>query len=109
MTAITGYHAHIYFDAGTEATARAVCQEAGSLFPVTVGRMHRKPVGPHPRWSCQLGFGPEAFALVIPWLMLNRRGLTVFVHADTGDPLADHRDHDMWMGERLRLDLSMFG
>lgn len=108
MTAITGYHAHVYFDAKTEATARAVCEEAGRRFAATVGRMHRRQVGPHPRWSCQLGFGPEAFGDVIPWLMLNRRGLTVFIHAETGDPLADHRDHDMWMGDRLQLDLSMF-
>ena len=64
--------------------------------------------GPHPRWSCQLGFAADAFDQVIPWLMLNRQGLTIFTHAETGDHLADHRDHALWMGELLDLDLSIF-
>ena len=33
-----------------------------------------------------------SFPDIVPWLMLNRRGLTVFVHPETGDNLADHRD-----------------
>ena len=108
MTEITGYHAHVYFDADTQETARLVCEEAARLFPVQVGRMHARNVGPHPRWSCQLGFGPESFDRVIPWLMINRRGLTVFTHPETGDHLSDHRDRAIWMGEMLPLDLSIF-
>lgn len=109
MTQITGYHAHVYFDEASTDTARAVCAEAGGLFDVTVGRHHEKCVGPHPRWSCQIAFAPDQFDKVIPWLMLNRRGLTVFTHPETGDALTDHRDRAIWMGETLALDLSMFG
>lgn len=108
MTAIAGYHAHVYFDADTTETARQVCEAAAELFAVTMGRMHLKPVGPHPRPSCQLAFGAEAFAEVVPWLMLNRNGLTVFAHPETGDELTDHRDRALWMGEMLPLDLSIF-
>lgn len=109
MPEIKGYHAHVYFDAGTIDTARAVCEEAARLFPaVTMGRTHERNVGPHPRWSCQLGFGPEALDQVLPWLMLNRQGLTVFTHPDTGEHLEDHRDRAVWMGELLELDLSIF-
>jgi DOPA 4,5-dioxygenase len=35
---------------------------------------------------------------VIPWLIVNRRGLTVFAHAMTGDTLKDHTDHVLWLG-----------
>ncbi|MGE8385139.1 MAG: DOPA 4,5-dioxygenase family protein, partial [Pseudomonas putida] len=59
MQRIKGYHAHVYYDAATMEQARELCEEAARLFPVTMGRMHQKPVGPHPDWSCQLAFGPE--------------------------------------------------
>lgn len=108
MPDITGYHAHVYFDEKTQETARQICEEATRLFPVKMGRVHSKNVGPHPRWSCQLAFGPEAFDRVIPWLMLDRQGLTIFTHPETGDHLADHRDRAIWMGEMLDLDLSIF-
>ena len=47
------------------------------------------------------------FPEVIAWLALNRDGLVVFVHAETDDPLADHLDHVLWLGESrpLRLDV----
>ena len=61
MPEITGYHAHVYFDADTQDTAQQVCEEAARLFPVQMGRMHARNVGPHPRWSCQLGFAADAF------------------------------------------------
>lgn len=108
MPEITGYHAHVYFDIDTQDTARQVCEEAARLFPVQMGRMHARTVGPHPRWSCQLGFSPDAFDTVIPWLMLNRQGLTIFTHPETGNALVDHRDRALWMGEMLALDLSIF-
>ena len=45
---------------------------------------------------------------VLPWLALNRKGLVVFLHPLTGDELADHRDHAIWMGALRPLDLSIF-
>lgn len=106
MSAITGYHAHVYFDAADREQARALCEAAGRAFGVTVGRMHDKPVGPHPRGSCQLAFGPEKLAAVIPWLMTNRNGLTVFAHAETGDAIRDHTEHVLWLGPSETLNLA---
>ena len=106
--AITGWHAHVYFDAGTKDEARALCEAAVARFGIAMGRMHDGPVGPHPVGSCQLSVPPGAFAEVIPWLALNRGGLTVFAHAETGDHLADHTRHVVWLGESLPLDLSIF-
>lgn len=104
---IQGYHAHIYFDAGTLELARAVIEAAGEQFPLQVGRTHQRLVGPHSAWSCQLAFAPAIAGDVIGWLCLNRSGLSVLVHPLTGNDLADHRDHAIWMGAELPLNLSV--
>jgi DOPA 4,5-dioxygenase len=109
MTAIAGYHAHVYYDAATREEARLLCEAAGKRFPITVGRMHDNPVGPHPRGSCQLAFGTEQLAEVLPWLVLNRNGLTVFTHAETGNAIRDHTAHVIWLGPSETLDLSKLG
>jgi aromatic ring-cleaving dioxygenase len=103
---ITGYHAHVYYDAATRAQAEQLVAAAGKTFGIRVGRMHDRPVGPHPRGSCQLTVPPEQFAAVIPWLIENRRGLTVFTHAETGNAIKDHTDHVLWLGPSEPLDLS---
>ncbi len=109
MPAITGYHAHVYFDAETLDQARALCEAARDTLPVEMGRVHEKCVGPHPMWSCQLSFDPEALGEVMSWLVMHRDGLIIFTHPNTGDHLLDHRDRAIWMGGYLELDLSIFG
>jgi len=104
---IAGYHAHVYFDAATLDQARALCEAAARRFPLKMGRVHEKPVGPHPDWSCQLAFKASLFAEVVPWLALHRKGLVVFIHPITGQDLIDHRDRAMWMGAVRPLDLSV--
>lgn len=99
------YHAHVYFDEKTVEQARKLCESAAKRFGVAMGRVHRKPVGPHPRWSCQLAFPPELFGAFVPWLVQNRGGLTIFLHPNTGQALEDHRDRAVWMGELLPLKL----
>jgi DOPA 4,5-dioxygenase len=106
MPTITGYHAHVYFDAARREQAARVCAEAGRRFGVTVGRMHDVPVGPHPRPSCQLAFTPDRFGEVMQWLITARSGLTVFAHAVTGDDLKDHTDLVIWLGPSEKIDLS---
>lgn len=108
MTEIKSFHAHVYFDADTVAQARSLCERAADQFGVEMGRVHERPVGPHPMWSCQLACSPEQFAALLPWLALNRDGLIVFSHPETGDNLADHRDHAIWLGTGLELNLSIF-
>jgi DOPA 4,5-dioxygenase len=106
MAAIREYHAHIYYDAATRVQAEALVRAAGETFGVKVGRMHDHPVGPHPRGSCQLTVTPEQFAEVVPWLVVNRHGLTVFAHAQTGNALKDHTEHVIWLGPSEPLKLS---
>ncbi len=103
---IANFHAHIYFDAQELEPAQRLAEAARARFGVLVGRFHVQPVGPHPRGSCQLAVATEAFGAVIPWLALNRQALTIFAHPNTGDDLADHTDHVIWLGpsETLRLE-----
>ena len=108
LSRITGYHAHVYFTHETVEQARALCEAARDAFGVNMGRGHEKPVGPHPMFSCQLAATVEQFAILLPWLALHRNGLIVFAHPETGDDLSDHRDHGIWLGTGLALDLSIF-
>jgi len=105
LSAVAGYHAHVYYDAASKDDALALREALAARFEVELGRMHDRPVGPHPCWSYQVAFAPSVFDRVIPWLALNRSGLVVFVHPNTGDDLGDHRDRAIWMGAKLDLDL----
>lgn len=108
MGNITGYHAHLYYDENTIDKAKELCELIAQKFDVEYGKFHEKNVGPHPRWSVRISVDRNKFGRCIPWLMKNRDGLTVFIHAETGDDLIDHTDHAIWMGEMLELDLSVF-
>ena len=105
---IKSFDAHIYYDEDSFERAKTLIEAAGEQFALRIGHMHRKPVGPHPCWSCVLEFAPALFDAVVSWLMLNRDGLAVLVHPDTGDDLKDHTDFALWMGEIKPLNLSMF-
>ena len=102
-----GLARHVYFAEAEVDRARAVCEGARDLFDIQMGRMHVQPVGPHPTGSCQLTVQQAQFQDVMSWLALNRDGLTVFAHAETGDVMADHTQHVMWLGEsrELRIDV----
>lgn len=106
---IHGFHCHIYFGPDTVAQARTLCETAALKFPLRIGRVHEKPVGPHPDWSCQLAFKPALFGEVVPWLAMHRGGLVVFIHPISDNDLVDHRDRAMWMGAVRPLDLRMLG
>lgn len=108
MPQIHGYHAHVYFDAQTIDQARALCEAATAKFEIQMGRVHQQLVGPHPDWSCQLAFAHKDFADIVLWLALNRKQLVVFLHPLTGDELADHTAHAIWMGAVRPLNLEVF-
>ena len=106
---VRDFHAHIYFDPEEVEQARALGSAAGERFGVPQGHYHLRPVGPHPRGSVQLTVPAEQFGEVAQWLALNRGGLTIFAHANTGDDLADHTQHVIWFGESEPLNLAIFG
>ncbi len=106
---ITHYHAHIYYDAETRDHAAHLRERVAEKFPTALlGRWHDAPVGPHPQSMYQIAFPREILATFVPWLMLNRDGLTVLLHPETGDDLTDHTAHAAWMGAILPLRLEVF-
>lgn len=106
---IEDYHIHVYYDAASKPRAEALRAKLEAAFPeAEYGRWHDKPVGPHPEWSYQVKFGHDLFARIVPFLALERKGLTVLVHPNTGDDLRDHRDYALWMGSMPDLTLSIF-
>jgi aromatic ring-cleaving dioxygenase len=49
-------------------------------------------------------FRPDEFPRFVPWLMLNRNGLAVLIHPNTGRSKSDHLVHALWLGEVLALN-----
>ncbi|MBI4527914.1 MAG: DOPA 4,5-dioxygenase family protein [Deltaproteobacteria bacterium] len=105
---IHAFHAHIYYDPETRKAAARV-REGLARFAVQLGGWHDEPVGPHPKSMYQAVFPPEEFGRVVPWLMLNRENLDILVHPETGDNLADHSAHALWLGTKIELRLRVFG
>ncbi len=85
---IQSFHAHIYFRDGEErAKAEVLRNQIGERFLVQLGRWHDKLV-----------------AAFVPWLMLNRNGLAILLHPNTGRPRADHLVNAVWFGEILPIE-----
>jgi DOPA 4,5-dioxygenase len=105
-SAIQLYHAHVYYDPQTRAKAELLRERVGERFPqATLGRWHDALVGPHTQSMYQIAFPVEMFAEFAPWLMLNRDGLTILLHPETGRAKADHTAHAVWMGAVLPVKL----
>jgi len=105
---ILSWHAHVYFDpAGSRDRAERVRAGIAARFTVQLGRWHEGLVGPHTAPMYQVAFEPAVFAGLVPWLALNREGLSVLVHPNTLAPRADHLEHALWLGTPLpvRSDL----
>ncbi len=105
LDTIQSYHAHIYFDGPAQrAAAETLREEIARRFAVLIGRWHDRLVGPHSRPMYQVAFPIAEFARFVPWLMINRQGLAVLVHPNTGRPRNDHLIHAIWLGEILDVD-----
>jgi aromatic ring-cleaving dioxygenase len=105
LDTIQSYHAHIYFDGPEQRrVAETLRVEIAERFSVLIGRWHDQPIGPHARPMYQVAFALAEFARLVPWLMLNRRGLAVLIHANTGHPKRDHLSNAIWLGEILDID-----
>ena len=110
MGTITGYHAHEYFERDTADKARALQEKLRDRFggAVAFGRWNDRAVGPHKGWSYEVAFAGADFGSIVPWLLVNREGLVVFVHPMTGDDMLDHTAHAMWLGQSVDLELEIF-
>ncbi len=103
--AIKDWHAHIYYTPETRDRAERLRGWIGERFPNAVlGRWHDRNVGPHTSPMYQIAFTTDLFPALVPWLMLNRQGLSVLVHPNTDNPHDDHLVHALWLGPPLAID-----
>ena len=110
ISTIRDYHAHVYYDpATTRAAAEALRASIDRGFVVRLGRWHDALVGPHTGSMYQVAFAGDQFATLVPFLMLNRSGLSVLVHPNTGAPRDDHLVHALWLGEPLAIRGEVLG
>jgi DOPA 4,5-dioxygenase len=103
IAAIKDYHVHVYYDPSTKPKAAQLRQWVEERFAgqMRMGSWHDEEVGPHVQAMYQIAFPPELFPSLVPFIMMNRMGLTVLVHPQSGRPRDDHTVNAMWMGEVL--------
>ncbi|KAJ3010460.1 UNVERIFIED_CONTAM: hypothetical protein HDU68_002125, partial [Siphonaria sp. JEL0065] len=80
---------------------RRIIQE----FPTLRVRQFREgPFGPHslPMFEVDV-CTPLEFGAFMSWIALNRSGLSVLAHPQTGDDVEDHFTHGIWLGDKVPL------
>lgn len=109
-SSIAEYHAHVYYDPqATRDRAERLRARVAAEFPLaTLGRWHDELVGPHTQSMYQIAFPASELASFLPWLMLNRDGLSVLLHPETGDDYRDHSAHAAGSALRCRCGLMCF-
>lgn len=103
MAEIASYHAHIYYDAAERPRAARLRDLIAERFTLRIGSWHDGPVGPHTKGMYQLAFAVAEFSRLVPWLMLNRDGLSILIHPNTRRPRDDHLVNALWLGEKLPI------
>ena len=105
MTEIKGYHAHVYYSAATRNIAEGLRDTIVKNFNVEPGAFSDEPRGPHPISQFNIIFQTGEFQKIVPWLMLNRRGLDVLIHPLTESSYDDHSKNALWLGMPVALRL----
>ncbi len=107
--AITGYHAHVYYDEASRERASWLREQVALRFTVVLGRWREEPVGPHPLPMDQMAFARALFPDFVPWLQSVRGPLSILVHMETGvSDLMDHSVGALWLGKSLALKFDFF-
>ncbi len=104
------FHSHIYFNEKTQAKAELLHEKIeqsgvyGGLSPL---RFELR--GPHPHWMFTVNFDVEIFMAMIELMQKHRDGLSILVHPLSGNELLDHTDYAMFLGQKEKLNLAIFG
>lgn len=107
---VQSYDVHIYFqhtDKEESSFAKSLRNKVVQGFPhLRVGRFHEKPVGPHPIGMFETDVQTSSeFAEFVPWINMNRGNLSILLHPNTGDPVADHTVNAAWFGDKLPINV----
>jgi aromatic ring-cleaving dioxygenase len=106
---VESYHVHLYYDGLTKQHAANLRRHIEKRFGqnVTIGRWRDKaPQGPHPVSHFQIDFPADLFAVLVPFLALNRGNLRILLHPNTGNDYLDHTQNAMWIGPSILLSES---
>ena len=103
IAAIADYHVHVYYDPASKDRAALLRHWVEERFAgqMRMGSWHDEPVGPHVQAMYQIAFPPALLPTLVPFLMMNRMGLTILLHPQSGRPRDDHTLNAVWMGQVL--------
>jgi DOPA 4,5-dioxygenase len=104
--AIREYHAHVYFDPGSRVRAAELRTKVEQRFTVRIGPLRDGPAGPHFSAQYSIAFDAEQFSALVPFLMMNRMGLTLLMHPLSGRSRDDHTLNAIWAGEVLPVNFA---
>jgi DOPA 4,5-dioxygenase len=101
------FHAHIYYSDAERAAATLLRNDfiAGRPEVLFVGQMTDGGVGPHPIPQHEVHFLEASRDEVVA--AIEASGLRALVHPLTDDDLADHTTLAHWIGEPVKLDVSV--
>ena len=100
------FHIHIYYTKSTRHIAEEIRKNVIESFPqIYVSDLVDKEVGPHTKPMFLLTIKDSDLIFMIPWIMLNRKSLSVLIHPNYNESLLDHTERAMWLGEKLDLNL----
>lgn len=117
---IHSYDIHTYWNNNSETERKAAFElregvledfkEAIAAGEIRVYKFWDKPIGPHPINMWELDFkNPEIFQVIVPYFQIHHGKLSVLIHPRTGKgDLADHTEHALWLGHKIRLDTTLF-
>ena len=107
MRASASFHAHIYYSDDDRPAAEALRDRFSDMQPqvLFVGRMMDGGVGPHPIAQYEVHFLEDTRPAVVA--AIEASGLRALVHPLTDDDLADHTSLAHWIGEPVKLDVSV--
>ena len=101
------YHAHIYW---TDQISRAMAigmREHLDELGCTLGPIRDRRVGPHALPMYQAEYHDLIQPDVEAFLSENADGISILLHEDTGQHLADHTTGARWIGIPLALDIDL--
>lgn len=104
----SNYHFHIFFSENQLDKVNRIVQELSKLDFISIGRIWNKPIGPHPVGSCQITVSREYFFKMAEWFLHYRDGLSIFIHALSGDDYKDHTDYVLWIGQSYEVKADIF-
>ena len=97
------YHAHVYWQNEDQRRRALLLRYPLEQLGCELGRICDEPIGPHPHAMYQASYHSDNAAKVED--LLQRSGLDVLLHEDTGDDVRDHTQGARWLGNELKLDL----